>query len=180
MNQVNNDTVLWNECRNGNANALAELFQNHFSEMFNFGKKIVADEEVIKDCIQDLFVEIWKQKNKLLLVSVKAYFIKSLQYKLIKIKKRQTKQQPFNINEDWYFEWGSDNFLIQQEEASISAKKLIDAMRLLPKRQQEILYLKFQLNLSYEEICEVMNIQYQVARNQISNAMKFLKGMLAP
>ena len=180
MNQLNNDTILWNECRNGNANALAELFQNYFSEMMNFGKKILADEEVVKDCIQDLFIEIWKQKNKLLLVSVKAYFIKSLQYKLIKIKKKQTNQQPFKINDDCYFEWGYDNFLIQLEEANLRAKKLIDAMRLLPKRQQEIVYLKFQLNLSYEEICEVMNIQYQVARNQISNAIKLLKGMLAP
>ncbi len=173
--QNEHDIHLWEQLRNGNKAALAELFELYFSQLYNYGRKICSDEEKVKDCIQDLFLEIWNQKNKMPLLSVKAYLTKALQYKLIRINKKSQLIEAFDGNGNEFFDWSHETFIIKNEMDAEKVKKLLAAMQQLPKRQQEIIYLKYYLNLSYEEICDVMNIQYQVARNQVSSAIKSLK-----
>jgi RNA polymerase sigma factor (sigma-70 family) len=53
------------------------------------------------------------------------------------------------------------------------------ALGRLSNRQKEIIYLKYYQNLSYEEVSEIMNINYQVARNLLYQAIKSLKSLLA-
>ncbi len=173
--QNEHDIHLWEQLRNGNKAALAELFERYFTQLYNYGRKICSDEEQVKDCIQDLFLEIWNQNNKMSLLSVRAYLTKALQYKLIRIKKKSQLIQTFDGNGEEFFELSHETFVIQNEIDTEKVKQLLTSMQQLPKRQQEIIYLKYFLNLSYEEICSVMNIQYQVARNQISSAIKSLK-----
>ena len=173
--QNEHDIHLWEQLRNGNKAALSELFELYFSQLYNYGRKICLDEEQVKDCIQDLFLEIWNQKNKMPLLSVKAYLTKALQYKLIRINKKSQLIEAFDGNGNEFFDWSHETFIIKNEMDAEKVKKLLAAMQQLPKRQQEIIYLKYYLNLSYEEICDVMNIQYQVARNQVSSAIKSLK-----
>lgn len=173
--QNEHDIHLWEQLRNGNKAALAELFELYFSQLYNYGRKICSDEEQVKDCIQDLFLEIWNQKNKMPLLSVKAYLTKALQYKLIRINKKSQLIEAFDGNGNEFFDWSHETFIIKNEMDAEKVKKLLAAMQQLPKRQQEIIYLKYYLNLSYEQICDVMNIQYQVARNQVSSAIKSLK-----
>ena len=173
--QNEHDIHLWEQLRNGNKAALAELFELYFSQLYNYGRKICLDEEQVKDCIQDLFLEIWNQKNKMPLLSVKAYLTKALQYKLIRINKKSQLIEAFDGNGNEFFDWSHETFIIKNEMDAEKVKKLLAAMQQLPKRQQEIIYLKYYLNLSYEQICDVMNIQYQVARNQVSSAIKSLK-----
>ena len=173
--QNEHDIHLWEQLRNGNKAALSELFELYFSQLYNYGRKICLDEEQVKDCIQDLFLEIWNQKNKMPLLSVKAYLTKALQYKLIRINKKSQLIEAFDGNGNEFFDWSHETFIIKNEMDAEKVKKLLAAMQQLPKRQQEIIYLKYYLNLSYEQICDVMNIQYQVARNQVSSAIKSLK-----
>ncbi len=55
---------------------------------------------------------------------------------------------------------------------------MINALAQLSARQKEIIYLKFYQNLSYEEVSDIMNINYQVARNLLSQAIKTMKKIL--
>lgn len=50
----------------------------------------------------------------------------------------------------------------------------------LSNRQREIIYLRFYQNLDYEEISEVMNINYQASRNLLSHAIKVLRQLEVP
>ncbi len=152
---------------------LGDIFAKYYPDLFNYGCKIVTDQEVVKDHIQELFLEIWNQKKMPVVKSLKSYLLVALKYKLFKyLKKRQLNQSDEFIDT---FEISHDIFLVQEEEHAAQAKKIAQLLMQLPKRQREILYLKFFLNLSYEEICDLMNINYQVARNQVSQAIKFMK-----
>ena len=48
----------------------------------------------------------------------------------------------------------------------------------LSARQRETVYLKFFEELSYEDICEVMELNYQSARNLIARALTELRQIL--
>src|SRR6185503_17562270 len=90
--------------------------------------------------------------------------------------------QPMNpvnqVEDQMSFEISHDHFLIHREEEQQQKKKFIEAINQLPARQKEIIYLKIYQQLSYDEISEVMNINYQVARNLMTQALRSLKKLL--
>ena len=62
-------------------------------------------------------------------------------------------------------------FLENKDQQLAITKKIFDAFEKLSPRQKEIIYLKFYHNLSYEAVSEIMDINYQAARNLLSQAI---------
>jgi RNA polymerase sigma-70 factor (ECF subfamily) len=56
--------------------------------------------------------------------------------------------------------------------------RVLQALDQLSNRQKEIIYLKFYQELNYEEVSEIMNINYQAARNLLYQSIKSLKKLL--
>lgn len=73
------------------------------------------------------------------------------------------------------FQVSAEDFIIERESQCEQVKKLVNALGLIPPRQREILYLRYYCHLEYAEICELMGINYQVARNQLSLALSALR-----
>jgi RNA polymerase sigma factor (sigma-70 family) len=175
-NQSNEE--LWNLMRKSSKVAFACLYKRHIEALYNFGKKITSDKEIIKDTIQELFTDFWSKRNTLSDVAcVKIYIFKSFRYKLIRaIAKVEKNQQPYTL----------ESFLIEiptEEEArdslSLERKKILtEQLSNLPKRQREVIHLKYFHNLTNEEIAEVINVNYQSVSNILYRAIKKMKASL--
>ena len=170
--------MLWESFRKGDKDAYAAIFRTHYDSLFRFGNKLTRDTELLEDCIQELFIEIWQAKTQAPVLSVKAYLLKSLKYKLLKAFRQKGKFLPLLDSGETPFELSHENFLIQEQENHEKKQMVIAALSRLTNRQKEIIYLKYYQNLSYEEVSEIMNINYQVARNLLYQAIKSLKSML--
>lgn len=179
MNTASQDITLWESFRKGDKDAFAALFRTHYETLFRFGNKFTTDTELLEDCIQELFMELWQSKSQAPVLSVKAYLLKSLKYKLLKTFNKQGKIIPLQENGGGYFEWSHEHFLIERQDTDEKKQMVIKALGRLSSRQKEIIYLKYYQNLSYEEVSEIMNINYQVARNLLYQAIKSLKMILA-
>jgi RNA polymerase sigma factor (sigma-70 family) len=171
--------MLWESFRKGDKDAFAALFREYYGILYRFGNKFTTDTELLEDCIQELFIELWQAKTQTPVLSVKAYLLKSLKYKLLKAFRKNGKVLPIHDNGDMPFELSHETFLIHQQESDQRRQEVIKALERLSNRQKEIIYLKYYQNLSYEEVSEIMNINYQVARNLLYQAIKSLKNMLA-
>jgi len=171
--------MLWEAFRKGDKEAFAALFRQHYETLFRYGSKFTNDTKLLEDSIHELFIEIWQSKSATPVLSVKAYLLKSLKYKLLKVFRQNGRMIPLSDNNDIAFEWSHEQFLIDQQD-SIERKLLVlNALGQLSNRQKEIIYLKYYQNLDYEEVSEIMNINYQVARNLLYQAIKSLKSLLA-
>ncbi|HEY8970924.1 MAG TPA: sigma-70 family RNA polymerase sigma factor [Puia sp.] len=179
LNTADQNIKLWESFRKGDKEAFAALFREHYSTLYKFGNKFTTDTELLEDCIQELFVELWQAKSQAPVYSVKAYLLKSLKYKLLKAFRKSGKILPLYDNGDVPFELSHETLLISQQENKVKKQMVIEALGRLSHRQKEIIYLKYYQNLSYEEVSEIMNINYQVARNLLYQAIKSLKNMLA-
>ena len=145
-----------------------------------YGHKITTDKELLEDCIQDLFTELWLSPSKTPIQSVRAYLLKALQYKLIKgLQKRSKLELSADDLETRAFQISHDNLLILKEDQKENGDKIKAALTQLSKRQQEIVYLRYFQNLSYDEIGDLMNINYQVARNLLYQSLKALRKTLS-
>lgn len=169
------DLQYWNAFTNGDREALGLLFKMYYPHLYKYGNKIVADTQVLEDCIQELFIELWQQKNPPPTLSVKAYLLKALKYKLLKTLHKKSLQ----LHDSVAFEISYESFIIGRQEDEEKIKKVVQAIDQLSNRQKEIIYLKFYQNLSYEEVSEIMNINYQVARNLLHQAIKAMRKILS-
>lgn len=179
LNTADHDILLWESFRKGDKEAFAALFRQHYEALFRFGSQFTNDTELLEDNIQELFIDLWRAKSEAPVLSVKAYLLKALKYKLLKAFRQKGKVLPLTENNDIAFEWSHETFLITEQENAEKKQLVLNALSRLSHRQKEIIYLKYYQNLSYEEVSEIMNINYQVARNLLYQAIKSLKTLLA-
>lgn len=172
------DLEIWNKLRDGNRQALKFIYDSHFPYLFNYGKKIFQNTVLVEDAIQDLFVEIWQRRSNLGQTdSIRKYLAASLRRKIVSELKKQRKVEFVDGFDQVHFEaeLAIEDILINQEISEEKAKKLKHAFENLSGRQKEVLYLRFYKGLDYEQISEVLGIQYQSLRNLISGGIKKLR-----
>ena len=177
------DQKIWHDIRNGNAQAFNKLFFDYSNPLLSYGLTITGDRELIKDCLQELFLDIWNRKAQLPEVKVvKYYLIKSFRRILFRKLKQNSKNTRL-ISEDAQFPVSEhtlahEELIIADENDIFRNKALINCVNALPSRQKEIIYLKYFQGFSYEEISEIMGIGNQASWNLLSRAIKKLRAAL--
>jgi RNA polymerase sigma factor (sigma-70 family) len=172
------DIELWDSFVLGNKEALGILFKRYYPLLYQYGNKICADRATLEDCLQELFIDLWQKKSQQPVQSVKAYLLKALKYKLYKSFRNQKNVADLDNNTNEQFELSYESFLINKQDDEEKAKKILDAINSLPLRQKEIIYLRIYKGLTYEEISEVMGINYQVLRNLLCQALKTFRQLI--
>jgi RNA polymerase sigma factor (sigma-70 family) len=172
------DIALWEAYQKGDHESFALLFRRYYEPLVLYGSKLTNYNDLLEDCIQELFTELWQNKSQTQVQSVKAYLFKSLKYKLYRAHQKRT-TGPFNENYvESLFELSHENFLVGREFDAEKTARVLKALEQLSNRQKEIIYLKFYQELSYDEVSEIMNINYQAARNLLYQSIKSLKKLL--
>src|SRR5690606_34399511 len=160
----NTEERIWEGVRNGNQNALGELYTLFVDSLFSYGVSQTNDREFVMDCIHDLFLDLYKYRKGLSNTdNIKYYLIKSLKRKII--QKYKTKVIPFSKlfpdthPEDRYdFIESHEEVLIHNEFLNEKDKKLNDALDTLTTKQRRGLFLKFTQQRTYKDISEIMGI----------------------
>jgi len=172
------DIELWNAFKKGDKQAFEHLFKRYYPLLYQYGLKICDDASTLEDCIQDLFTEMWNKKPNQNIQSIKGYLLQALKYKIYKTFRNKKSTLDIAHVNDEHFELSHETFLIDADEHNEKLKQVLRALNQLPSRQKEIIYLKIYKGLSYEEISEVMGINYQVVRNLLCQALKTFRKLL--
>lgn len=176
---INKDAAdLWLRFIAGDFNAYASLYKDHVESMILYGLKIKQDKDEVRDAIQDIFVELWHSKENLKPVQlVSMYLLKALRYKLIKKEKNKIfslKDEPDDLP-GIGLEQPIEFFILENEDRAYKLEKIRKAVQLLPKRQQEVINLRFYKGFSTEQVAGIMAINYQSATNLLHKAVQFLR-----
>jgi RNA polymerase sigma factor (sigma-70 family) len=170
------DEIIWNAFRNNNKEAFAVIYYRFFIVLLQKGLQISCDRELVKDCIHDLFVEIWKNKMNLATpVSVRAYLIASIQRKIFRQLKKFRTQKTEIHKIPMEIVYSKEDQLISEQLAQDQKYMVSRAVDSLTKRQKEAIHLKFYANLSYDEIAGMMKISTDSIYNLISKAINTLQ-----
>ncbi|HXB91633.1 MAG TPA: sigma-70 family RNA polymerase sigma factor [Puia sp.] len=179
VNLLDENLILWNEFRSGNADAFGELIRIHYQDLFQYGTRFTGDEELVKDSIQDLFLELWTNRLTISSTSfVKYYLLKSLR-RLLGRKIGRSRQ--VTTWDELHFESlfngapSVETSIIREEWLADLARKMRKALAGLTRRQQEVIYLRFYLDADIEEIAEIMSLNRQSVYNLLHDALKKLK-----
>ena len=171
------DETIWYVFKNGDKQAYATLYQRYFKMLIEYGLRIVEDRELVKDCIQDLFIELWKSKESLSEPkSVKAYLLSSIQRKLIRqLGRIRSKENKISLMISPAIVFCREDQIIEDQACLEQCHTINKALSSLTKRQNQAIYLKFYTNLSYKEISAIMSISVDSTYNLISKAIDILQ-----
>lgn len=173
MTKLNHQQVLWKKFKRGNAAAFSTLYRHYYSPLYLYALKTTADQDNARECVQELFVTLWKSRQRLSNVrEVKPYLFKSLRGIIYRHQSRRATTTT-TVPEGW--EFSPEDFLIQQEDDSYRQDTLAAVLNGLPPRQREAVYLKYYEDLSYPQIAEVLHVNYQSAVNLVYQAFQRLK-----
>lgn len=173
------DCELWNSFKSGDHLAFKSIYFDYYYLLYQYALNISKDETVSIDVIQDLFSDLWDSRNKLgKVLSIKAYLLSSLRRRVLqKLKQKRRKQvlalELFTFAPD--LEFSPEILMIQREKDLFRQSIVRQALNELSKRQKEVVYLRFFLDVSYMEVAQVMGIQYQSVLNHYQAALKKLR-----
>ena len=168
---------LWQDYRTGDSHALAQLMQVHYTDLFHWGMRFCSERELVKDCIQELFIGLWQIHGTVNEVeNVRAYLLKSLKTKVLRELSKKHNQL-YELNDDYDFNvvFSADMRMIEDEYEVYQLKQLEKGLGQLSQRQQELIYLRFYQNLSYDQIAENMQIGRQSLYNLLQKALTSLR-----
>lgn len=177
--ETKSDALLWKQFKNGDGSAFAKLFRQYYTPLLNYGSKFTKQENLVEDCIQELFMDLWRSGGKADLQSVDAYLFCAFKFNLIKLINKTKDAALVEDNNTIEFQISPENILINNEMNEFLKREMYKAFERLTPRQKEIIYLKVYQNLNYKTVSELMEINYQAARNLFFKAVSVLKKTVA-
>jgi RNA polymerase sigma-70 factor (ECF subfamily) len=177
MNMNDQLAIRWEKTRQGDVSEFGAIHQELYRVLYHYVLKITRDEIVSQDLIQELFIKMWERRERLgPIYNVKVYFFKAARSLALNYFKSQKNHLP--IAEDQR----EIDLAFSQEEIWVNGENDIEFNRLLtlalnalPKRQKEMVHLKYFDGWTYEQIAEVTGINYQSVVNHVHRAMQQLR-----
>ena len=168
---------LWEALRSGEQAALQQLYMSYYKGLLQYGLRYTDDRDTLKDSINNTFLYFWEKRESIGNANhVGNYIFKSYQRQLVKDLNNTNKFETLlENNEDTdTVDVEEFQFIIRQEE-NTRVNILKNAILQLPKRQRELVLLRYYEGLSFDEITLRTNLSKRAVYNQIHSAINTLK-----
>ncbi len=175
---LSDEYELWQLFKAGDAEALASIFLHHYRTLFCYGMKLVPDEEIVKDCIQNLFEKLWNSREKVGDVSlIVSYLRTALRHLIIDEQNRTINRSDASAYCVIYrsYTHSPEEVMIDEQTKTEQSRKLKKMLGTLSKRQREAIHLRTYEELEYDKISEKMSLNTQSVRNLIHQSIKKLR-----
>ena len=172
------DIALWTQVRLGDEEAFSSLFERYYGSLVNYGKTLMTGEDRVKDCVQDVFVNIWTYRYKLNeAIVVKAYLLSSVRKRIARLHGREHIFSNIKSIDslEFLFDFSIEDRLIADETTAKKVEQLNKSINQLSDRQKEAIYLRYHQGLSVEQVAEVLNLNYQSTKNLLHRAILQLR-----
>ncbi|WP_412468325.1 RNA polymerase sigma factor [Pedobacter sp. KLB.chiD] len=172
--------TLLSSLRCGSHQAMAEIYQLYWEDIFDVALKKTGDEALAQDITQEIFISLWENRKTINLLSgLGAYLHGAVKYKVI------NSFRSGNLKAHHYMALSA---LTDEKDTITADNKLMlkelhlevdAAIALLPEKMQQVFSMSRKQDKSIKEIASEMDISAQTVKNQISAALKLLKKSLS-
>lgn len=158
-----------------NAQIYERLFREKYEQLYYFAYDYVVDEEVARDIVSEVFVEIWKKRYNIDTVKLNAYLHMAVRnrcldhLRLVKRKNRFEEAYPTLYHEV------DDNSWIEREKR---ITELQNAIKQLPERTQWVLKQRYEEHRSYQEIADELGISLNGMKKLMNRTFTQLRDSL--
>jgi RNA polymerase sigma-70 factor (ECF subfamily) len=172
---LNSDIALINRLRNGDESALTELYNKFWQLLFMSSYNVIKDKELCEDIIQDIFMNIWHNREKLEIhISLKGYMYACARYQVFNHLKKNKDKIHVELFDDL-----EKRFQYTTPETEMMHDELIQQINLiittLPEKCRLVYKLSREEQLSHKEIAERLDISTKTVENHITKALQIIR-----
>ncbi len=157
---------------NNDTTALETIMQSCVVPLTRLAYRIVGSRDTADDIVQDVLVYLWEHRHTLdpersiralLFSSVRSRALDVLKYDRVRARHRQVEDAEGDVAV-------SSLVVESHEETVLTHTTYAETVRHLPERFQTALRLRLELQLSYAELAQVMNISANAATQLVLRA----------
>jgi RNA polymerase sigma-70 factor (sigma-E family) len=158
--------------------ALEELYEEHYVRLVRLAVLLLGDVGRAEEVVQDSFVAIYQRMARLgstdFALDTAAYLRQTVVNRSRSVLRhlKVVSQHPSEVAPD---EPGADHDTLR----GVRRREVIDAMAQLPRRQREVLALRYYLDLSEREIAETLGISPGAVKSHASRGAAALRRTLS-
>ncbi|MFA6756033.1 MAG: sigma-70 family RNA polymerase sigma factor [Bacilli bacterium] len=152
------------------------IFDNMFDSLCLYGTRIYNDSEIVKDAVQEVFIELWNKRAQFSeILKTKAYMYVAVKNKILnRIKTTHTISiNEINTEDNKFVDENINTFITIEE----SYKSIYQAIETLPSQTSKILRLTLK-EYSNKEIAKNLNISINTVKTLKKNGYSKLRKML--
>lgn len=165
--------------------AFSNLFESRFEELYRFAYRYVQSAETAKDLVHDAYFRVWSQRHQVDLTSpaARSYLYTVVRYEALDHLRHR------KVEERWQAEYvaplltSQGAVLSPDPDQEIAAKEIATTIRravqALPRRQRQILLLRWEEQASHDRIAEILGISPKTVAVHIGHAYQRLREVLA-
>jgi RNA polymerase sigma-70 factor (ECF subfamily) len=176
---MNNDETLWKGIMLGDKEMFLSLYKKYYHSLLFIGLKEIKDSELVKDTIQQQFLYLWEKRATITQAkNVKSYLITSFLRRLSHDWKKSAGTCKLEVVNNNYFKDPTptpEENLLQKDGQFYLSENIMNHIKALPRRQKELIILKFYEGFTYEEIVQKTGLTHRTVYNKIHEALQKLK-----
>ena len=153
---------------------LRTLFTEQYSMLLSYGLQVSANQDLVEDSIQDLFLKFCENENLILGIrNQESYLRVSLKREIIsKLDKINRDHGPtlLDISVPSY-----EQLLINNQKSIQDTVKIKAGLACLSPSQKSVITLRFYKGLSYQDIADKLGTTKRTVYNQVHDAVKKMR-----
>ncbi len=170
--------LIWEKFRAGDRRAFEIIYSDFVDALFAYGLKMTPHRALVEDAIQDTFLDVYNYGSRLRNPgSLEFYLYKTLKRIIIrKLKEKYRFAHPDDFVAQFDLKFPlEENELEEMEEQTGMLKS---ELKNLDAKKRELLFLKFNSGLTYNEIGELLDCKPDTVKKQVHRILKLLRGKL--
>jgi len=158
MNTENLDNI-WEDFKNGSLEAYKELAIFFANSLFSYGYCFIKDDDLVKECITNVFFDIWINKKQIEpTTNAKAYIFKAFRLLLLEMQVHLKGLKTLDNLCEFTME-----FEVEKNTLDVSTKVWVKKLENnLTASQMEFLYLRICENIEKSMIMDIMDRKTEV------------------
>ena len=169
MERSNNNGLLY-QVEKDNNKPFEVIFFRFWEKLYAFSFKMTLDQELSKNIVQDIFIDLWERRDKTRINNIESYLFQSVKFQVFNYYR--DKKINREILQDKFDDYIVDNQEILDHDL---LDRLEKSLNKLPEKRGVILRMNKIQNIPVEEIALQLNLSKQTVKNQLSQAFKQLK-----
>lgn len=168
--------LIWEKFKAGDRQAFETIYNEFVDVLYAYGSKITSNKSLIEDSIQDLFIDIYRYGSKLRKPEyLEFYLFKSLKRIIIKKLKENRKMDLTNDSFEQFNLKFSLEEVAEKEILEKNIQLLQNEIKTLDAKKRELLFLKFNSGLTYNEIGEMLDMKPDTVKKQVQRLLKYIQ-----
>jgi len=178
LNSDSDDLTDIEKIRRGEVEAFTVLFRKYYEPLYQFAGYFVDDPQTAENIVQDVFVKIWTNREKLFIQSSpRSYLYKAVKnhaFNFLRREKSMVSTSELSEYRDQQYKSPEDELINKEFYEAVH-----QSIEKLPPKCRQIYVMKRYDNLSYTEIAEILGISINTVKTQMKRAIKYLRKQLA-